>query len=372
MSRTLPDPLARRIGRELFVLPRGARLVDELECVLSVLLAILLAHLIGATNISWAAFSGYMVMRGHVSESLVRGLLRMIGTAAGAALALLIAPLVLPSIPAISIAAAIVGGGTLYGAITGKRAYAWLFVGLTFELILLDKLEHPQHALAAFAAMRPLDVAAGTAACILISTISTLTVRHRWPAEPSPPSRRIGWHPQALRHAAQAAIALAILPPLWSIFAVRELAQSSVTVMAAMIIPVTSLGVSGFAPVSGRLLLRIAGCVAGGALAAAALFAAHGTAAILIAATCLGVLIGRHIENGRSGIAYAGTQFTLAVLVTLVPDSYAGAEIGPALDRLLGALIGMAVLEPVLIAWHLIAPGRVTATTGPAADTLGE
>ena len=48
-----------------------------------------------------------------------------------------------------------------------------------------------------------------------------------------------------------------------------------------------------------------------------------------------------------------GTQFTLAVLVTLVPDSYAGAAIAPALARLTGILVGMALLEPVLLAWHL-------------------
>jgi uncharacterized membrane protein YccC len=75
-------------------LPRGARLVDELECVLSVLLAIVIAHLVGARNISWAAFSGYMVMRGHVADSLLRGTLRILGTAFGAGLALLVVPVV--------------------------------------------------------------------------------------------------------------------------------------------------------------------------------------------------------------------------------------------------------------------------------------
>src|ERR1700752_5316841 len=70
----------------------GPRMVDEIECVLSVALAIVLGHLIGAQNISWAAFSGYMVMRGHVSESFRRGVLRILGTAAGAALVVLIFP----------------------------------------------------------------------------------------------------------------------------------------------------------------------------------------------------------------------------------------------------------------------------------------
>src|SRR6516165_8104563 len=71
----------------------GPRLVDELECAASVLLAILFGHLVGARNISWAAFSGYMVMRGHVSETVVRGLLRIAGTGLGAALALWLTPL---------------------------------------------------------------------------------------------------------------------------------------------------------------------------------------------------------------------------------------------------------------------------------------
>src|ERR1700743_857130 len=99
-----------------FVTP-GPRMVDEIECVLSVLLAIVLGHLIGATNISWAAFSGYMVMRGHVSESLRRGLLRILGTVCGAAVAVMIFPLLVPNpIPSAAVLA-LVGWRSLYGAL---------------------------------------------------------------------------------------------------------------------------------------------------------------------------------------------------------------------------------------------------------------
>jgi uncharacterized membrane protein YccC len=334
----------------------GPRMVDEVECMLSVLLAILLAHLIGAQNVSWAAFSGYMVMRGHVAESLLRGVLRVAGTGAGAGLALLLVPAVRLSLPLATLAAALIGGLTLYGSITGKRAYAWLFVGLTFEMILLDKLQHPAHALDAFAATRLLEVAAGTAACVAVSCFSTFTARRRWPAVRAAKARRIGWHPHAARHAAQAAVAIALLFPLWWRSAIPELSQSAITIMAVMIVPVTSLGASGLAPVSARLLQRVAGCAAGSALAALFLFTAHGTPWILIAGTALGVALGRHIENGKTGIAYVGTQFTIAILITLVPDSYANAAITPATDRLVGILIGLALLEPVLLAWYLLMP----------------
>jgi uncharacterized membrane protein YccC len=334
----------------------GGRTVDELECVLSVLLAIAFAHVIGARNVSWAAFSGYMVMRGHVADSFLRGVLRICGTLAGAALGVVLTPLMLPSLAATCLGAALIGGASLYGSLTGRRAYAWLFVGLTFEMILLDKLANPDDALTAFAKTRVLEVVAGTTACILVSALSTLTVRRLVPAERVADPGAVGWHPHAARHAAQGALALALVPMLHALWAAPDLAQSAVTIMAVMLLPVTGIGASGFVPVTRRLLHRVAGCLAGSALAAAVLFTAHGNAAALLAGTSIGVAIGRHIENGRTSVAYAGTQFTLAILVTLVPDSYANAALDPAVERLLGILAGMALLDPVLIAWHLLVP----------------
>ena len=222
-------------------------------------------------------------------------------------------------------------------------------------MILLDKLEHPGNAITAFAATRLMEVASGTCACIVVSTLSTLTVRRRWPGMRVPVPQRIGWNPHALRHAAQGAVALAFLPLLGVLFEIGELAQGAVSIMAVMLIPVSSLGVSGLAPVSRKLMQRIAGCVAGAALAALLLVLAHGSPAVLIPGTAVGVLVGRHLENGGPSIVYVGTQFTLAILVTLVPNSYAAAAISPALDRLFGILVGMALLEPVLVAWDVIA-----------------
>ena len=150
-------------------------------------------------------------------------------------------------------------------------------------------------------------------------------------------------------------------------FRVPELSQSAVTIMAVMLMPVSGIGASGLIPVSRRIVLRVAGCACGAALAAAFLFLAHalaqGTAAVLIAGTMLGVVLGRHIENGQNSITYAGTQFTLAILVTLVPDSYARAEIGPPIARLTGIVIGMLLPEPVLVA---MAPDRAGDGGAPA------
>jgi uncharacterized membrane protein YccC len=332
-------------------------MIDEIECVASVLLAIVFGHLADVQNISWAAFSGYMVMRGHVSESLWRGVLRIIGTVVGALLAYLIVPQVWSNMAATAVALALIGGVTLYGALMGKHSYARLFVGLTFAMILMDRLEHPTHVLEAFISTRIRETTAGTLACVLVSMISTFTLRRRWPGVPSPPPPRFSWQPDAVRHACQGAIALAALPFLWATFHIPQLAQGAITIMALMLIPLSGIGKSGFWPVSRRIALRVIGGLSGATLAATFMLLAHVSphpAPMLIAGLALGVVLGRHIENGKGAYAYGGTQFVLVILVTLVPDSYLHAELTPGIARLMGSLVGIALLLPVLAGWHLI------------------
>lgn len=350
-------------GARSFVAP-GPRMVDELECVASVLLAIAFGHLSGAHNITWAAFSGYMVMRGHMSASFFRGLLRIAGTGLGAVLALALTPQLEGHPILAGLAMGLVGGVSLYAALTGRHSYAWLFIGLTFAMIMLDKLEHPHLALWPFVHTRVIEVIAGTSACVLVSIVSTLTLRRRWPAPPLPPPARLGWRPDVARHCALAGVALSFLPWLHETIGAPQLAQAAVTIMAVMMVPASGIGDSGFWPVNRRILLRMAGCGLGAAMSAGFLLLAYGggygawAAPILIAGTILGVAIGRHIENGQGSMAYAGLQFTLVVLVALVPDSYADADLGPAIHRLVSIFVGFAILEPVLIAWHVVAPGR--------------
>jgi uncharacterized membrane protein YccC len=363
MTRAITERLHRSVAG---IFTPGPRMVDEFECVASVMLAIVLAHLIGAHSIAWAAFTAFVLMRGSFSETLLRGFMRIAGTSFGAVLALTIVPYVVGSLPLSMLVAAIVGFIGLYGMLTGKRAYAWFLFGLTFEMILLDKIEHPALDTIDFARTRLLEVNAGTAACLTVSLLTALTARRKWPGEPAPPATRLGWHPDVARHAALAGLVLASLPLLHALFAIPELEQAGVTVMAVMIVPAAGLAGSGLAPVGRRLYLRLMGCLAGGALAAAILVVAQGSAPVLIAGTCLGIVIGRHIENGGPRTTYLGLQFTLAILIVLVPDSYANAAIRPALERLISIFIGMALLGPVLIAWHFLSPG--SKATAPTSD----
>jgi uncharacterized membrane protein YccC len=124
--------------------------------------------------------------------------------------------------------------------------------------------------------------------------------------------------------------------------------------MAVMMIPIASLGADPLHPVSSKLALRFAGCGIGGLLAIAILLGSHHSAVLMTLAVCLGVLVGRHIENGNAATSYIGTQFVLAFLVVLVPDSYSDAVVDPGIDRLAGILLGIVILEPVLILSHFV------------------
>ncbi|MGN5373827.1 FUSC family protein [Sphingomonas hankookensis] len=343
------------------------RRLDIGEHVLSVLLAIVIAHAIGAANVNWAAFTGYMVLRGHFADTLVRGMLRITGTLAGGVAALLIVPRVEGSWAWQALILLLIGTATQYGAIVGRRAYAWLFVGLTFAMVQFDAVEQPGLAVPDFVRTRLLETVAGTLACVAVGLMGTLTLRRLWPAEREPGSGGARWHPGAARHAAQSGMALAILAVLSAFVALPGLAQAPVTIMAVMLVPASAIGPSGLAPVSSRMGQRIAGCLAGAALAGTVLLVAHGSAVLLIAGTVAGVAIGRMIETGEHARRYVGTQFVLAVLVILVPDTYADAQMEPGWHRLLGILTGIAVLGPVLVAWHWIGP-LVGGRQGPVRD----
>ena len=338
----------------------GPRMIDEFECVISVLLAIVFAHVLGAQNVGWAAFSGYMVMRSHVSESLMRGTLRLVGTAAGAGVALLLAPFILFSPATMSLALAIFGGFTLYFALVGRRSYAWLFTGLTFCMILIEGMKHPGQSVVPFAQSRLLEIVAGTVACILVSAASTFLIRRRLKPQGRETAAQTAvrnstlWHTGAARHSVEGAIALASIPWIWAWFGITSLAQSSVTIMAVMMIPVASLGADPLNPVTSKLALRFVGCSVGGLLAIAILLGSHHSPLLMTLGVCLGVLVGRHIENGNAATSYIGTQFVLAFLVVLVPDSYSNAVVDPGVDRLAGILLGIVILEPVLILSHFV------------------
>jgi hypothetical protein len=66
------------------------------------------------------------------------------------------------------------------------------------------------------------------------------------------------------------------------------------------------------------MIHRAAGCLLGSAVALASLSALGDTLLPSLLVLSVGVLVGHHVQNGRKGVSYVGTQFVLGVLVTLL------------------------------------------------------
>ena len=328
---------------------RAQRWLDEAETVVSVLFAMLIAHLVGAHHVGWAAFSGYMVMRTQLADTLNRAALRILGTVAGALLAWWLVTWLEHSMVLMSLSLVVFGAGTLYAALTRHRSYAWLFTGLTFVMVVLDALHEPSAGVHVFATTRVLEVVSGTLACVLVNLLSAWTIRPRVHGRQfffndrlKPPSVAL-WERSAAMHAAQAAAALAVLPFLSRWLASEALSQAAITVMAVMMIPLSTLNGDRGA-VRTRVLHRFAGSLMGATSAAAALIISQGNVPVTLLFLALGIALGRHIENSRKPFAYIGTQFSLVFLVVLVPDDYANVSSAPGWERLSGIVLGLLIL----------------------------
>ncbi|CAM4169559.1 Fusaric acid resistance protein [Bordetella tumulicola] len=356
--RTLLGELTHDFLRPSRSLPR---FLDEIEMLASVCLAIAFAHLLGAHNAGWAAFSGYLVMRSQLRATLTRGALRVLGTLVGAGAACLLAGVVENSDLWVSLSIALVGTATLYCAMTRVYSYAWLLASLTFAMVALDALQHPAVDVFVFATTRILEVTAGTCASVIVSMLSTLTVRSRLAAAAATPSAvpasRVSSEPpkvdptlqplpsqNAISHAAQAGLALALTPFLGRWMDVQSFSQAAITIIVVMMVPLSSPMPLG-KTVRTKNIHRFLGCLAG-AMVAGIMVLVFGPSWITFTlGMSLGVLFGRHIENSGRSFAYVGTQFSLVYLVLMVPDSYAHINVERGIDRLDGIVVGMLLVE---------------------------
>ena len=120
---------------------------EPLKAVLSVLLAVTLADALELDDLSWAAFSGYMVMRADPSVATQRGLMRIAGTLSGAAFGVVLAPVIAdqPALLVVSLFIATWIG--IFGSLKSRYSYAWVFFGITAGLVMTEAPAAPDNVL---------------------------------------------------------------------------------------------------------------------------------------------------------------------------------------------------------------------------------
>ena len=360
-------PIPRALLLELRALTvHGPRAREPLKAVLSVLLAVTVATFLRLDELSWAAFSGYMVMRADVSESIPRGLMRIAGTVTGALVGLLLAPVVADNPVMLMLGLLSISLLGIFGSLISRYSYAYVFFGLTAGLVMTEALADPADVVH-FAGTRVAEIVVGTCSALLIASLFAAAGAPPGTGGPRPPAAagplvRLGdllceqWlreHWILLEHSARAALAVALLPLVWRWFEIEDFSQTAVTSYVVMIIPAAAVRDGRHQTIYERMAHRTLGCLFGCIVAIACLSMFSNAVLPAVLTLCAGIWIGYHIQIGREGIGYLGTQFVLGFLITFIQGPAPVSSILPGLERLLGIVIGSAMLCFLFLVWPL-------------------
>jgi uncharacterized membrane protein YccC len=356
-------PIPRALIRELKSLQlHGPRAREAAKPVLSVLVAVAAATILNLDDLSWAAFSGYMVMRGSVAVTFRRGLMRIAGTAGGALLGLLLAPGAADDPLLLMVFLFVASWIGTFQSLTTKYSYAWLFFGLTAGMVTTEALASPD-SVVHFAATRVAEITVGTCACLVVASLfadtPSRTEQHAYGMLWCGRLRDVlneEWlrkHWALFEHCTRAALAVALLPLVWRWFSIEDFSQTAITSYVIMIAPSAAVSERRHATIYERIAHRTLGCLLGSATALISIGLFGTGLPVTVVTLAAGVWVGYHIQTGRD-INYLGAQFTLGLLITLVQGPAPITDITPGLERLLGIAIGSAMLCLMILVWPLI------------------
>lgn len=317
----------------------------------SVVLTTLVALVMQLDAPWWAAISGYMSLMSTGAASVRRGLLRLSGTIAGAGLGFIMARW----LPYDQVALCLfLGCATMIGVIAvqvSPHGLAWLFMAITSSLVLLMSLNDPTQAFE-IACYRTLDVAVGVS-CAMV----TAKLLQDWHAEQ--PATAPGWRhllgaqwPSVL-HGFRAAISVITVMIVWVMADLPDVGEMAVTIAVVMAAPlIADGGTTTRHLVAEKSFHRFMGCLLGGIVALACLALQVESFVWWLAMIGGVVWVGMHIQMGRHGIPYVGTQFAFVFVVTMVQGLAPPDSIMPGVDRFAGITGGLGILMVVsLLLW---------------------
>jgi uncharacterized membrane protein YccC len=343
--------IAREIAGVRFT---GDRAHVCLRMALSVVLAVTLAQWASLENVWWAAISGFMASQATRPASIQRSILRIVGTAAGAAIGYLAMGLVAYDHVALCLFLFVCGTVGVIGMSVSDHGYAWLFGGLTAVMVVIMAMNDPARTpFIAFGRMA--EVTLGCAAAVLIAFVLSAAPGEPAPIAPAAPgwTDLLGARWPAVEHALRSGFTIMLVPVIWNLFNLPSLTQMAITVTAVMAVPVTTddLGAIG-RTLATRAQLRLIGCLCGGVLGLLCLALPLTLYPVWLAVLFAGVWICAYVGVSPRGISYAGIQACVVFIVTMVQGAGPPASILPGIDRFAGITGGLAMLLAIsLILW---------------------
>ena len=352
--------IARALGTEFRSLEaHGPRGTQALAAALSVALAALAALILHSDEPWWAAVSAWMVTRSSLAAALSRGMMRIVGSTVGAAIAVVVLGWFVYQPLPFCLCLFVIAWIGLFGFAKSRHGYAWLILAITGNLVMLIALDQPQTAF---------TIAVNRIADVTIGTTSALLVTFLLPALPDSPSAPIasssttlplrfwlrrharqfelwlGENLSLILHACRGGLTVMVLPLLLNWLAPLGSSTLAVTAVAVMAIPTTAIRETDGRTVVQRGVHRLVGCALGALLGLVCLYWVGSNFPLWLLLLMAGVWFNSQIQSGSTGISYVGTQAGLAFLLSMVQGQGPPLSPIPGIDRLAGIIAGLSVL----------------------------
>ena len=297
---------------------RSARDAHCARATLAVALSVITALALRLDAPWWAAISAFVSIQITAPSSIGRGALRIIGTAIGAAIAVLLSPWLIEDQVAVSLVLFVASAIAALGLQVSAHGYAFMLGGVTLDMVLLASLDDPASVLSV-ACNRTAEVTVGTVAAVLVAIVLSPPAQpmtHR----PAPGrSDLLGAQWPSVERALRAGLGVMLVPWIWNLLELQNLSRTAITVAAIMAVQATTDDeVANRRQVVLRATHCVFGCLIGGTVGLALLSLSFESFVPWLLALCAGVWIGAQIQSSARGIGYVGTQGTAVFMMTLV------------------------------------------------------
>ena len=375
MLRGIIEALSTELGS---LEPGGVRGTKALGAALSVALAAFVALILHSDEPWWAAISAWMMTGISLADALPRGVMRILGSIAGAAIAVLVLGLFAYDPLPFCLCLFTIAWVGLFGFAKSRHGYAWLISAITGNLVMLIALDQPQTAFT-IAVNRIADVTIGTAATLLVTyllpKIPDVASGNAASAPSSLPllfwSRRHAreferWLSEnwlLILHACRGGLTVMVLPLLLNWLAPLGSSTLAVTAVAVMAIPTTAVQEPDGRTVVQRAVYRLVGCALGALLGLLCLYWVGQNFLVWVLLLMGGVWLTSQIQTGSTGISYVGIQAGLAFVLSMIQGQGPPLSPIPGIDRFAGIIAGLAVLLIITMVMSLF---RLKPSPAPA------
>lgn len=300
---------------------------------LATALAVLAALQLNLEYPMWSGMTALTVTAATQRATVLKGVMRILGTAAGGLVAALLLGLVADSNGLLMLALLFTVTYALYRSFTSPYPYAWLLGGITVGLVLMQSMAAPDTGL---------HIAAYRVGEIVVGVVSALVAGLLLLPEASDPEhdRALAVAPQidhrvAVRTAVEAGVGICTVVVLYALFDLPGFASAAVS-LTRIVDPNPELG-------RHRGFLRLLGCAIGGGAGLAMVAASIDSLPIFLAVLCIVCTVCGYFFAGPPASAYAGMQAGFAFIIAYAPAGAPTDTLDPAIDRFAGILLAFGV-----------------------------